>query len=351
MPQQSLTFTNDVATTLASVIYSLHPGSVFVLVDDHTRCCVLPHLHEALSAAAIITIPAGEQHKTLGTVTHVWDQMLHNGATRQSLLVNVGGGVITDLGGFCASTFMRGIRFINVPTTILAAVDAAVGGKTGFDYQGLKNEIGTFCPAEHVIISTSFFDTLPEHEILSGYAEMLKHALLSSSSDVDSLLECNPVECDWTEKLAMVEASVKIKQRIVEQDPHEKGLRRTLNLGHTVGHALESMALKQGVPVTHGHAVACGLVAEMVLSHMLLKFPSSDLHRLAHFVRDHYGPIGITCNDYPTLLQLMRHDKKSHSGEINCTLLRKTGDAVINNAVGDKDVETALDIYRDLMGI
>lgn len=348
---QPITFTNDVDTALASAIGTLHPGSVFVLVDENTHSCALPHLQEALTAAGIITIPAGEQHKTLDTVTHVWNKLTQHDATRQSVLVNVGGGVITDLGGFCASTFKRGIRFINVPTTILAAVDAAVGGKTGFDYQGLKNEIGTFCPAEHVIISTSFFDTLPECEILSGYAEMLKHALLSSSGDVDSLLDCNPVECEWIEKLATIETSVKIKQRIVEQDPHEKGLRRTLNLGHTVGHALESMALKQSKPVTHGHAVACGLVTEMVLSHMLLKFPSSDLHRLAHFVRDHFGPIGITCNDYPALLQLMQHDKKSHSGEINCTLLREIGDVVIDNAVSHSDMETALDIYRDLMGI
>ncbi|MBO7609940.1 MAG: 3-dehydroquinate synthase [Muribaculaceae bacterium] len=348
---QNVKFTNDVVQALSIILGALQPSSVLVLVDDNTRLHVLPHLKQAIGDATVICIPAGEQYKSLETVTKVWNEMIAAGATRQSVMVNLGGGTVTDLGGFVASTFKRGIRFINIPTTILGAVDAGVGGKTGIDFSGFKNEIGVFRNAESVIISSCFFNTLPIEEIKSGFAEMLKHGMLNSHDEFSRLIGTDLVKNDWINSLDIIENSVKTKQSIVTADPMEQGLRRALNLGHTVGHALESLSLKRGKPVTHGHAVACGLVTEAVLSHMTLKFPSEDLHLLATFVRDHYGAINITCKDYPSLLQFMHHDKKSRSGEINCTLLRQCGDFVIDNVVSDNEMQTALDIYRDLMGI
>ena len=348
---QTVTFTNDVSAHLSAVFDKMQPSSLLVLVDDNTRQLVLPQLNDALGNATIISIPAGEQHKSIESVIQVWKEMVAAGATRQAVMVNVGGGTVTDLGGFAASTFKRGIRFINVPTTVLGAVDAAIGGKTGIDFDGLKNDIGVFRPADAVIISSCFFETLPQQEIKSGFAEMIKHAMLDSLGEFSRLLDFDLDGCDGVSCLPMLEKSVRIKQDIVGSDPLEKGPRRALNLGHTVGHALESFSLDCGKPVTHGHAVACGLIAEAVLSHMIHKFPSNLLHRLATFVRDYYGAVNITCKDYPALLDLMHHDKKSRKGEINCTLLRQCGDCVIDNAVSDDDMMAALDIYRDLMGI
>lgn len=345
---QRITYTNQVGAALDRALASTDCFGLFVIADTNTARLVLPRIDsEWLRQATPIVIPASDEHKTLDTLASVWQALSDGGATRHSVVVNVGGGMVTDLGGMAAATFKRGIRFINIPTTLLAAVDAAVGGKTGINFNGLKNEIGAFAPANEVIISTCFLDTLPRQELRSGYAEMVKHAMLSGPQDFADVLSHEPSTDEPDHLLQLLETSVAVKQRIVEQDPTEQGLRRALNLGHTVGHALESLALQQGRTVPHGYAVAWGLVTEVVLSHMLLQFPSTDLHRLAAFVREHYGTPGITCDDYPALLELMRHDKKSRQGEINCTLLRHIGDPVIDNPITDDDIKTALDIMRD----
>lgn len=349
---QQLIFTNDVAQALSSVIAQRNPNRTFVLVDENTQRVVLPLVQcDALNDACIITIPAGDINKTLDTLTHVWQSLDDNGATRHSLLINLGGGVVTDLGGMAAATFKRGIDFVNCPTTLLSAVDAAVGGKTGINFNGLKNELGVFREASSVIISTCFFASLPLTELKSGYAEMLKHAMLDSDDEFTRLLDYDLNNASLDALLALLETSVRVKQRIVEQDPHERGLRRALNLGHTVGHAFESLALERGTPVPHGYAVAWGMVTEVVLSHMKMKFASSNLHRLARYVSENYGAFHITCDDYPQLLNLMHHDKKSVHGEINCSLLRSCGDIETGVTVTDDDMTAALDIYRDLMGI
>lgn len=347
MITQHVTYSNQVGAALDRALASTDCFGLFVIADTNTARLVLPRDSEWLHQATPIVIPAGDEHKTLDTLASVWQALSDGGATRHSVVVNVGGGMVCDLGGFAAATFKRGIRFINIPTTLLAAVDAAVGGKTGINFNGLKNEIGAFAPANEVIISTCFLDTLPRQELRSGYAEMIKHAMLSGAQDFADVVSYEPSTDEPDHLLQLLETSVAVKQRIVEQDPTEQGLRRTLNLGHTVGHALESLALQQGRTVPHGYAVAWGLVTEAVLSHMLLQFPSSDLHRLGTYVREHYGTPGITCDDYPALLELMRHDKKSRQGEINCTLLRHIGDPVIDNPITDDDIKTALDIMRD----
>ena len=343
--QQNLIFTNDVEATLKQLATGENHNMTVRIADVNTARLLPapPHL---------IIIPDGDDNKTLATVTRVWDEMERLGVTRHSLVVNLGGGMVCDLGGFAAATFKRGVRFINVPTTLLGAVDAAVGGKTGFNHNGLKNEIGAFAPASDVIISTCFFDSLPAQEMKSGFAEVIKHAMLSDRNEFLRLLDHDfntPIHHD--DMLERLRHSVKVKVDIVARDPNEQGERKALNLGHTAGHAFESLAMKRGKPVPHGYAVAWGLVAEAVLSHMLLKFPSDDVHRLGNFVRDNYRDFPFTCDDYDELLDLMRHDKKSRDGEITCTLLTAIGNYHIDQTVNPDDVTAALDILRDLLGV
>lgn len=355
MKQQSIIFTNDTAAALNRAVESAKPSSIFVLTDENTARCVWPDVKaetDSLANATLITIPAGDINKNLDSAVLIWNALQNGGATRHSLTVCLGGGVITDIGGFAASTFKRGIKFINMPTTLLSAVDAAVGGKTGINFNGYKNEIGVFSPADYVIISTRFFSTLPESELLSGYAEMLKHGLIDRESTFSALIDRNPGQLNPDRMLALLEESVEVKRRIVTEDPYERGIRRALNLGHTAGHALESLAMHRGKPVAHGYAVAWGCVIELILSHMQCGFSSDKLRTTARFVLDNYGAPDITCNDYPALLDYMRHDKKNISaGEINFTLLSDTGLINIDRTASDDDIKTALDIFRDLMNI
>lgn len=261
--------------------------------------------------------------------------------------------MITDLGGFAAATFKRGIKFINVPTTLLGAVDAAVGGKTGINLGGLKNEVGAFAPADAVLISTLFFTTLPLQEIKSGYAEMLKHGLLDDKATLAELLKYDVTNPPATTDvlLHLIEKSVGVKAEIVANDPKEQGLRKALNLGHTVGHAFESYALTDlASPIPHGFAVAWGMVVELILSHMILKFPAETLHQFADYIKHVYGYFDIDCDDYPRLLELMSHDKKNASPDaINFTLLSDVGQPQIDCTATPDQIRAALDIYRDLL--
>lgn len=343
--KQNLTFTNDVEGAIGRLTANGDHNLIVWIADVNTARLRPAPFH-------LITIPNGDDSKTLETVCHVWNEMERMGVTRHSLVINLGGGMVTDLGGFAAATFKRGVRFINVPTTLLGAVDAAVGGKTGFNYNHLKNEIGAFAPAGDVIISTCFFDTLPVEEMKSGYAEVVKHAMLSDRNEFLRLLEHDfNAPIDHNNLLERLRHSVQVKCDIVARDPNEQGDRKALNLGHTIGHAFESLAMKRGKPVPHGYAVAWGLVTEAVLSHLLLKFPSEDVHRLGNFVRDNYRDFPFTCDDYDDLLELMRHDKKSRNGEITCTLLTSIGDYHIDQTVSPDDVTAALDILRDHLGL
>ena len=254
--------------------------------------------------------------------------------------------MVTDLGGFAASTFKRGINYINIPTTLLAMVDASVGGKTGINFRGLKNEVGVFSNASTVILDTRFLKTLDTENIRSGYAEMLKHGLISNEQMWAELLTFDLEHPDWQRLQTMLADSVKVKQRIVTEDPLEQGIRKALNLGHTVGHAFESFALRHK-PILHGYAVAYGLISELYLSTIKTGFPSDKMHQTASFIKDHYGKMAITCDDYPTLLELMTHDKKNVAGVINFTLLGDIGDIRINQTVTKEDIYDALDFYRE----
>jgi 3-dehydroquinate synthase len=276
----------------------------------------------------------------------VWSELQRLGATRHSLLINLGGGMVTDLGAFAASTFKRGISIINIPTTLLSMVDASVGGKTGFNFGGLKNEIGVFRNADCVILDTVFLKTMDEENILSGYAEMLKHGLISTEAHWAELMNFDIEHPNLKELGDLVAKSVQVKERIVTEDPTEKGIRKALNLGHTVGHAFESLAL-QRKPVLHGYAVAWGLVCELYLSVAKTGFPVEKMRQMTRFIFDHYGRMPITCDDYPTLLELMTHDKKNIGTSINFTLMGGIGDIRINQTATKEEIEEALDFYRE----
>lgn len=355
--KQKIIYTNQVGSAIDDVVDAMGNPDVFVIADVNTEAFVLPRLRsgsEAVKKAVVISCKAGDRHKDLASLSGIWSRLTMEGATRSSIIINVGGGVITDMGGFAASTFKRGIRFVNVPTTLLAAVDAAVGGKTGINFNGYKNEIGAFYDASAVIVSTSFFDTLPRQQLLSGYAEMLKHGLLEGRPVLSRLMDydISDPSSDTDRLLALLEESVRIKQKVVEMDPAESGLRKSLNLGHTVGHAFESFAMEREAPAPHGYAVAWGLVVELILSHMQLAFPSGMLDSFASYIRENYGAFGITCDDYPRLLDIMSHDKKNiSSSSINFSLLEDVGKVRIDRIVPASQIKAALDIYRDLMGI
>lgn len=351
---QKIIFSNQVSASLATIVAGLRPDRAFVLADENSYNSAWPLVSAALGPDCQCFILApGEERKSLEGLGSVWSFLSRSGATRRSLLVNLGGGMVTDLGGFAAASFKRGIRFVNMPTTLLGAVDAAVGGKTGINLGGLKNEVGAFAPADAVLISSVFFRTLPPQQMLSGYAEMLKHGLLDDPATLAELLELDIADADFSSDrmLDLLRKSVMVKKRVVDSDPTEAGPRKALNLGHTVGHAFESLAMDgRQSPIPHGYAVAWGLVAELVLSHMLCGFPSPALSAVAAYVKDNYGTFPITCDDYPRLIELMGHDKKNDAaGQINFTLLADVGRPRINQTADRDRIEAALDIYRDLL--
>jgi len=352
MEEQKVIISENLEAALAEAIQECRPDRLLVLTDETTRqlCWPVVSSYDCLREAQLITIKAGDDHKTLDSLSHVWQELQRLRATRHSLLINLGGGMVTDLGGFAASTFKRGLHIINIPTTLLAMVDASVGGKTGINFGGLKNEVGVFRNASAVILDTTFLRTLDHENILSGYAEMLKHGLIGAPSGaaVGALLNFDIDHPDLRELGRMVAESVQVKQRIVLEDPLEQGLRKALNLGHTVGHAFESLAL-QRTPVLHGYAVAWGLVCELYLSVVKCGFPTDKMRQVVRFIFDHYGRMPITCDDYPTLLELMTHDKKNVAGQINFTLLSNVGQLQLNQTATTAEIEEALDFYREGM--
>lgn len=352
MSKQKVIICQDLKKDLYSAIQECPHDRLFILVDEHTRELCLPLIFGFgyLDDANIITIGAEDVHKNVETLVHVWQSLGDGGASRHSLMINLGGGMVTDLGGFAASTFKRGIKYINIPTTLLAMVDASVGGKTGINFNGLKNEIGVFSPAEYVLIDTEFLKSLDTRNLLSGYAEMLKHGIISTTGHWAELLNFNMMDIDYKALQTLVAKSVQIKEGIVAEDPFEKGIRKALNLGHTAGHAFESLALETNRPVLHGYAVAWGIVCELYFSHLRTGFPKDKLRQTVQFIKDHYGVFTFDCKQYDRLYQFMTHDKKNNAGIINFTLMGEIGDIRINQSANQEEIFEMLDFYRETMG-
>lgn len=346
---QRVIISDKLEQDLTSAIKQCEHDKIFILTDSSTEHLCLPVIRDynCLSSSKTITIGTSDTVKNLDTLDKVWTNLCNGGASRHSLLINLGGGMVTDLGGFAASTFKRGINFINIPTTLLAMVDASVGGKTGINYNGLKNEIGVFNDSKFVVINTMFLNTLDNMNICSGYAEMLKHGLISNEKMWAELINYDLQTPDLVKLQRMVADSVNVKEQIVNKDPLEQGIRKALNLGHTVGHAFESFALKQGKPILHGYAVAYGMICELYLSAILAGFPTDKMHQTVKFIKENYGQFDFTCNDYDTLLELMTHDKKNTAGMINFTLLGDIGDIKINQTATKEEIFESLDFFRE----
>ena len=349
MDKQEVILSKNLEQSLTTAVGRVAYDRLFVLTDETTLalCWPLAAGLACMRGARMITIGATDENKNLESLSHVWTELQRGGATRHSLMVCLGGGMVTDLGGFAASTFKRGIAYINIPTTLLSMVDASVGGKTGINFGGLKNEIGVFNCARSVILDTQFLHTLDYVNLASGYAEMLKHGLISDTGHWADLLQFDLHDVDYARLNHMVARSVEVKERIVDEDPTERGIRKALNLGHTVGHAFESMALADGRTVLHGYAVAWGLVCELYLSVKRVGFPRDKFYQTIRFVKENYGTFSFGCDDYSRLYELMTHDKKNTAGQVNFTLLGDIGDIRINQTAAREEIFDMLDFYRE----
>ncbi len=327
--EAGIIFSEALAEDLYQYLENNSASGIFIATEERVFE-LYAHLFNEFTHLPVVVVPSGEAQKHMRSVEVVWQFLCDRGADRKSLLVNIGGGMLTDLAGFAASTYKRGIRFLNVPTTLLSQVDASVGGKTGVNFGGYKNEIGTFNEPEAVFISTQFLSTLDQGNRLSGFAEMIKHGLIHSHAHLNELYSIDLNNLQTKELLEAVKNSVDVKSYFVERDPTEQNIRKALNFGHTAGHAIESLAMKQHKPVLHGYAVAWGMIAELYLSSKVAGFPDSDLQKIARWIKSLYGGSAISRADFDALFLLMQHDKKNEGDRINFTLIESIGEFTIN---------------------
>lgn len=330
-------------------IKDLHPTTIFVLVDENTEKLCLHYILEYINTTIqVIRIPSGEQNKNIDFCQHIWANLLRNGADRHSLLINLGGGVIGDIGGFCAATYMRGINFIQMPTTLLSQVDASVGGKLGIDFLGFKNMVGLVKDPDAVFIFTAFLSTLPESQVKSGYAELLKHGLIADIKTWQMLSEQSQFKNLNFEQL--VYDSLLIKKNVTEKDPNEKGLRKILNFGHTVGHAVESYWMDSRTPLLHGEAIAIGMVSEAFLSYRLGNISEDELFNIRNAIIRLYGHHPKFVKPVEEIIDLMRLDKKNYDGEFRFSLLESVGKACYDIPVPKEAVEESFLFYKEKIG-
>ncbi|MCX6188230.1 MAG: 3-dehydroquinate synthase [Bacteroidetes bacterium] len=322
-------------------------SSVFVLVDENSRKHCLPLLVPYLPGHQIIQIKSGEKHKTLTSCEFIWASLLKKQADRNSLLINLGGGVITDIGAFCASVFMRGVDFVNVPTSLLAMTDAAVGGKTGVDFLNFKNMIGTFSEPKLLCIDPEFLKTLPQKQMLSASAEIFKHALLQNKKEVKKHLENPFVQATEAEILRQIKNSNRFKWSVVSKDSMDKNIRQQLNLGHTIAHALESYFIAFKKPLLHGEAVALGLVGEAFIAHCFYNLSYECFLNIVYWYDLNFKKPELKELNFNTLLKWMQKDKKSINSELQLVLLEKEGSVTMNNVVSHSQLKLALKFLVD----
>lgn len=343
-------FSEEAYAELNKHLQNFNPSRQFVLVDSNTHTYCLPAFLSKLENTdnlEIIEMDAGEKFKDLDTCSGVWKAMSELGGDRKSLLINLGGGVVTDLGGFVASTFKRGIPFINVPTSLLAMVDASVGGKTGIDLGNLKNQIGVINQPQLVLIDSNFLDTLPKEHMRSGLAEILKHGLIADESYWDKVSSLKTLNKNDLNEI--IKESIAIKSTVVSKDPFEHNLRKILNYGHTLGHAIESYFLTHPKKKTllHGEAVAAGLILESYISSELLNFPKKKLNEITLVILDIFGKIAFEPEDLSKIFELMKFDKKNEHGTINFVLLKDIGKAQIDCTVPTQILEKSFKYYAN----
>lgn len=325
-------------------------SKVFILTDSNTEQHCLPYFYSKIAlehTSELLVMTAGEEYKNISTCVHLWNELSEKGADRDSLLINLGGGVVTDTGGFIASTYRRGIEFLNIPTSLLAMVDASVGGKNGVDLGHLKNQIGTIRNPLLVLIDTQFLNTLSAAEITSGYSEMLKHGLIYSEEYWKELRKFSI--SDPKSAARLIWASIQIKNEVVTEDPLEKGRRKTLNYGHTLGHAIESYCLssKEKNTLLHGEAIAIGMILATYISNKVCEFPEQKLDMVTSTFRKHFPKVHFTKNDIESIIDLLKYDKKNSHGAINFVLLEDFGKHRINCRVENELIYEAFNYYKN----
>ncbi len=345
---QSTVFIGNVAeSNLNSIIAKYAKDQIFVLVDENTEP-LFGYLFEGapeLQNVELIQVESGEANKNIETVFGVWKYLSDINIRRNALLVNLGGGVITDMGGFIASTYKRGIDFVNVPTTLLSMVDASVGGKTGIDLDNFKNQVGVFNEPVSVYCDANFLNSLPKNELISGYAEVLKHGLIKDANYWRYCVETGWESLDWDK---VIYESVLIKNQIVMNDPKEKGERKLLNFGHTIGHAIETWMLNNNQPILHGEGVAIGMICESYLSSKVVGMSTGELEQVSAGILKLFPKIELPEAHFVELLELMKNDKKNNSDEINFTMLKGIGEGVFDNTSNAELIIESLNYYQGL---
>lgn len=336
---------------LQEIISEIKPTKVFVLTDEHTKVDCLPYFLDHLRtdhSLIQLTISAGETYKTIATCLEIWKQLSENGADRKSLLINLGGGVVTDLGGFVACTYQRGIEFINVPTSLLAMADASVGGKNGVDLGALKNQIGVIHNPRAVIVDTNFLESLPPEQFKSGMSEMIKHGFIHSETYLQQTMAMNQSHTNETAQL--IWDSILIKNSIITEDPLEQGLRKTLNYGHTLGHAIESYCLEtpSRENLLHGEAIAIGMILATYISHRQFSFPKEKLEETSAFLLKTFGKVDFSNPEIDEVIKLLIYDKKNTSGKIQFVLLENIGVPQLNCIVPNELIYDAFKFYENL---
>jgi 3-dehydroquinate synthase len=336
----------DAFTALNQFLSDKKYSSVFILVDQNTKKRCLPLLKRSftsLISLSLIQVKSGEKNKNILSCEKIWKELSRQNADRKSLLINLGGGVITDLGGFAASTYKRGIDFTNIPTTLLAQADASVGGKTGIDFSGFKNHIGTFSFPKEVFINPDLLKTLSKRELLSGFAEVIKHGLIADKSYWETVRDHKEI---FTSNISdLISYSIEIKNKIVAADPYENGIRKALNFGHTIGHAVESASLKTKKPLLHGEAIAIGMICEAYLSRKYCGLSGEQLQEIVSYIISVFQPKKIN-HPVKKLIEFMKQDKKNNDSGINFTLLSSIGKAVINNSCTKELIEEAIYFFN-----
>jgi 3-dehydroquinate synthase len=351
---QAKDYTIEIGSILDSsfgkILIDNYSGSKkIILVDENSHDFCLEYLitsFDELTEAEVMLLPVGEENKVMEVCFQVWEAMSEYKIGRNDLIINVGGGIVTDMGGFIASVYKRGIDFINIPTTLLAIVDASIGGKTGVDLGRHKNQLGTFSNPKALYIDSTFLGTLPENEILNGYAEMLKHGLIADKNYWNKL--CNLSSMTELISPKMIIPSIQIKNNIVLNDPLEKNERKKLNFGHTIGHAIEGYFLDME-PISHGHAIAIGMLAEAFISYKRELLAETDWLEIEHLIRGEFPLIEIEKGEIETMIQLMKNDKKNFDGKIQCCLLTSIGVCIVNQPVSDIECKEAFMYLANLL--
>lgn len=344
-----ITILNDNFSQLNEFLHEKKFSKIFILVDENTHEYCLPILlgnMETDLGFEILEIEAGEEMKNIQTANQLWEILTEMQADRKALVINLGGGVITDMGGFVASTYKRGIQFINIPTTLLSMCDASIGGKTGIDLMHYKNMVGTFAFPEQIFIFPKFLETLPFKELRSGFAEMLKHGLIADKNHWNQLIQIRKLEVETV--IPHIQTSMNIKQNVVDQDFHEQNIRKTLNFGHTIGHAVESLCLQQENPILHGEAVAMGMIAEAHLAYLENLIAEDDSKIIIENIQRYYPYLDISDFKDEDITALLLNDKKNTDSKINFSLLSGIGSCLYDHQCSQENILEAISFYRKL---